>query len=100
MSGSDIAAWFCLCGLVMDGEQPVLVDGTPDVRFFLIPAAQVEVLDTWSDVQGLRGSGSNAVQVVPTVVPQRHPSAAGRMRRPEIATHETKEDEEHGICSR
>ena len=69
MSGSDIAAWFCLCGLVMDGEQPVLVDGTPDVRFFLIPAAQVEVLDTWSDVQGLRGSGSNAVQVVPTVVP-------------------------------
>ncbi len=46
------------CVVQSDGEPELLPNGMPDVRLMLMPAASLEVLDTWS-VAGLRGTGSH-----------------------------------------
>jgi alkylation response protein AidB-like acyl-CoA dehydrogenase len=63
VSGCQVAGRFALASIFMDGDQPRTVDGRPDVRFLVVEPDVVEILDTWSDVQGLRGSGSHAVRV-------------------------------------
>jgi alkylation response protein AidB-like acyl-CoA dehydrogenase len=70
VSGSHLASWFALTGIVQDADGPALIDGRPNIRTFLVPAGSVEVLDTWSDVIGLRGSSSNAVMVHEAFVPE------------------------------
>ena len=55
--------------VVHDGEEPELLPGgAPDVRLMLMPAAAIEVIDTWS-VSGLRGTGSHDMTAVAQLVP-------------------------------
>ena len=64
-SGSPHATWFCE-GAFMPGA-----DGEMEWRFLFIPAAEVEILDTWH-VAGLRGTASNDVMVSDVLVPFEH----------------------------
>jgi alkylation response protein AidB-like acyl-CoA dehydrogenase len=62
-SGCLHSEWVQVGVMVMDGDSPGhRADGGPDWRFAYLPAADVEVVDTW-DTLGLRGTGSNDVVV-------------------------------------
>jgi alkylation response protein AidB-like acyl-CoA dehydrogenase len=69
-SGSPHAGWFSEGGLVVDdaGSPVSRADGRPDWRLFMVPAAEVEILDTWL-VSGLRGTASHDVTVDGALVP-------------------------------
>lgn len=69
-TGSDHVGWFILGGLVVDESAPAGPPvGPPDIRHFVLPKADVQILpDTWN-VSGLRGTGSNDVQVADVFVP-------------------------------
>jgi indole-3-acetate monooxygenase len=55
--------------VVADGGAPRLLEsGRPDIRLVLMPAADVEVIDTWT-VSGLRATGSHDIAVEGLAVP-------------------------------
>jgi alkylation response protein AidB-like acyl-CoA dehydrogenase len=63
VSGSELGTWMVLlCKVQEEGQQR----GT---RFMLIPAADCEIIDTWT-VGGLRGTGSHDVAVHDVFVPR------------------------------
>lgn len=63
-SGCDYASWALLGGLVMGH------DGKPvDFLSVLVPRKDYEVIDVW-DTVGLRGTGSNDIQVEKVFVPE------------------------------
>lgn len=64
-SGSDHCSWAILGGIA-PREQG---DGPPDVRAFLIPRPDYEVIDVWH-VLGLKGTGSNDIVVEDAFVPE------------------------------
>ncbi len=58
-SGCDHSGWMIGNCRLFDGDQPRLrLDGTPVMRFMLLPTAQCEIFDTWHSI-GLRGTGSH-----------------------------------------
>lgn len=60
-SNCEHCDWLMVGCVVSDGEAPrTLAGGRPDVRLVLLPAAEVEVIDTWS-VSGLRATGSHDI---------------------------------------
>ena len=63
------ARWILLTALVMEGTQPRAVNGIPVVIAAIMPARDVEVLDTWHGL-GLRGSDSADVSVRDLFVPR------------------------------
>jgi alkylation response protein AidB-like acyl-CoA dehydrogenase len=68
-SGSQHCAWLmggCLVGGADGPDAPA--DGPPDARVLLLPAAEVEILDTWT-VAGLCGTGSHDMVVTDAFVP-------------------------------
>jgi indole-3-acetate monooxygenase len=72
-SGCGHCDWLMGGCLVADparpGGAPVLLpSGRPDVRLALVPAAHVEIIDTWT-VAGLRGTGSHDFRFVGELVP-------------------------------
>ncbi len=73
-SGIDHCQWVLLGGLV----PPEQAGGAPEYRTFLLPRADIEVLDTW-DTMGLRATGSHDVVVKEAFVPEHrtHKSADG-----------------------
>jgi len=74
VSGCQLSAWFILMCLVHEDDKPRLTpSGTPESRFMLCPAADCEIIDTWT-VGGLRGTGSHDVVVHNLFVPVRHAS--------------------------
>lgn len=84
-SGAPHADWFVNGVLVMEGQGPsgppsgelvprMLENGLPDWRFVWLPAADVEVLDTWW-AAGLRGTGSHHVAAEGVRVPLEHTAA-------------------------
>lgn len=65
-SGVDHARWVILAAIVgMVSTDPPI----PDIRFFMFPKADVQVLDDWH-VFGLRGTGSSSVVVNDVFVPE------------------------------
>src|SRR5690606_11962744 len=65
-SGTDHCQWVVIGGVVADA------DGTPnraDVRHFILPRGDYEILhDTW-EVMGLKGTGSKHLRVKDAFVP-------------------------------
>ncbi len=57
------------CLVEEGGELRKLESGAPDIRFMLFPAAEVEVIDTWT-VAGLRGTGSHDFSIEGASVPE------------------------------
>jgi len=62
-SGINNSDWAMVSGFV-PGAGPA-----PDWRFFLLPASEYEVIDTW-DVVGMRGTGSNTIVTEGVFVPE------------------------------
>lgn len=67
-SGCRHAAWLAARGPVQENGQPKLLDGKPEERFLFVPAAEAEIVDTWS-VRGMRGTGTHHFVVKDVFVP-------------------------------
>ena len=63
-SGVDNSLWNMLGGIVQDGGAP------GEYRIFLLPRSDYRIIDNWH-VMGLRGTGSNDVEVQDAFVPER-----------------------------
>jgi alkylation response protein AidB-like acyl-CoA dehydrogenase len=71
-SGSENADWVLGgCVLMDDGEPLKNPEGQPLTHMMILPAAELEFLDTWH-VTGLRGTGSTDFQVSDVFVPEAH----------------------------
>jgi alkylation response protein AidB-like acyl-CoA dehydrogenase len=76
-SGTQNADWIMGgCQVIRDGEPERLANGTPRSRMMLVPAAEVELLDTWY-VSGLAGTGSTDFAIRDRFVPERHAVGLG-----------------------
>jgi alkylation response protein AidB-like acyl-CoA dehydrogenase len=68
-SGCQHATWLVGHFVVFDGDSPRLQpNGFPETRFGFVPAAEGEILDTWT-TNGLRGSGSHDWMVKDRFIP-------------------------------
>ena len=70
VTGCEDALWCGLGGMVMDGDGPRQVNGRPDIRYFFIPTAELDIEPTWKDAAAMRGTGSNAASVREVFVPE------------------------------
>jgi indole-3-acetate monooxygenase len=69
-SGCHQADWMLGTSVVMAHGTPRLrPDGRPDIRTFILPVGDCEILDTWHTA-GLRGTGSHDWQVADVFVPE------------------------------
>jgi alkylation response protein AidB-like acyl-CoA dehydrogenase len=69
-SGTLNADWVCAgCFFFRDGERIVDERGAPRQHMVLVPAAEVEFLDTWQ-VSGLCGTGSTDFRMSEVLVPE------------------------------
>lgn len=76
-SGTQNADWILAgCRIVREGKPELLADGTPHTRRMIVPAAQVEFLDTWH-VSGLSGTGSTDFALRDVFVPESHVADLG-----------------------
>jgi alkylation response protein AidB-like acyl-CoA dehydrogenase len=58
-TGCRHAAWLAAHAQVIENGQPRLeADGQPERRYFFVPVAETELLDTWH-VRGMRGTGTH-----------------------------------------
>jgi alkylation response protein AidB-like acyl-CoA dehydrogenase len=69
ISGIDFSDWALVCG-----RTPAPEGGKPETRYFAVPRAAYEVVDTWFNA-GMRGSGSNTLVLQNVFVPE-HRSVA------------------------
>lgn len=66
-SGTDACDWVILGGMLADDDGEALVP--PQMRHFILPRADYEIIaDSW-EVMGLKGSGSKDIQVTGAFVP-------------------------------
>jgi indole-3-acetate monooxygenase len=69
VSGCQLSQWFILMCLVQENGKPRMAPAAmPESRFMLCPAADCEIVDTWT-TGGLRGTGSHDVVVKNLFVP-------------------------------
>lgn len=69
-SGSANCRWLLGGAVIMDDGQPRrLPGGAPDHRMMVMPAAEVELIDTW-DAMGMRGTGSGDMAAAGVRVPK------------------------------
>ena len=62
------AEWLFLTALVMEGDQPRMPDGVPQVIGLVLRTQEVEIVDTWHSL-GMRGTDSNDVVIHDVFVP-------------------------------
>ena len=80
-SGCQHSQWLMGTSVIVENDQPrKLPNGYPETRMMIFPAAEAEILDTWS-VSGLRGSGSHDIRVQDVVVPEERAVAYGFGKR-------------------
>lgn len=80
-SGCQHSQWLMGTSVIVDnGEPRTLPNGYPETRMMIFPAAEAEILDTWS-VSGLRGSGSHDIAVQDVFVPEERAVAYGTGKR-------------------
>lgn len=90
VSGIEDSKWAGLQGVVMDGDEPLLVDGVPQSRMFYVPTSEVEIVPTWKNVSAMRNTGSNMVKLKEYYVPaefSRAPDAPALVDRPYFRLH-------------
>ena len=76
-SGTQNADWILAgCQISRDGNPELLLNGTPRSRMMLLPAEQIEFLDTWY-VSGLAGTGSTDFAIRDVFVPESHAVGMG-----------------------
>jgi alkylation response protein AidB-like acyl-CoA dehydrogenase len=68
-SGCHHADWIFAGSLIFEGDKPRMNGPMPEYRLMLMPMSEVSILDTWQ-VSGLRGTGSNDVEVTNVFVPE------------------------------
>ena len=83
-TGSRHASWLAAHARILDDGQPRLMpDGQPARFYLLVPAAEVELLDTWR-TRGMRGTGTHHFAANDVFVPEERafPSTAIPVREP------------------
>jgi alkylation response protein AidB-like acyl-CoA dehydrogenase len=79
-SGCTHADLVYVGAVVHEAGAPVTDGGAPVVRYAVVPAAEVEVLETWHTT-GLAGTGSHDIRVAGTHVPAERTLRLGDLRR-------------------
>lgn len=80
-SGCQHSQWLMGTSVIVENGQPrKLPNGYPETRMMIFPAAEADILDTWS-VSGLRGSGSHDIAVQDVFVPEERSVAYGSGKR-------------------
>jgi alkylation response protein AidB-like acyl-CoA dehydrogenase len=67
-TGCRHAAWVAAHAQVVENGQVRLEHGQPEARYFFVPVAEAELLDTWH-VRGMRGTGTHHFAVSDVFVP-------------------------------
>jgi len=67
-TGCRHAAWVAAHAQVVENGQVRLERGQPEARYFFVPVAEAELLDTWH-VRGMRGTGTHHFAVTDVFVP-------------------------------
>lgn len=65
------AKWIMTLALVMDGDQPKIMNGHPEILGVYMQAADCRIIDTWN-VLGMRATDSNDVEASDVFVPEHH----------------------------
>jgi alkylation response protein AidB-like acyl-CoA dehydrogenase len=76
-TGTDYCDWIILGGIVTDEEGNI--SNPPDMRHFVLPRADYEIVDGTWNVMGLSGTGSKNVRMTDSFVPEYRVVSAMRM---------------------
>jgi alkylation response protein AidB-like acyl-CoA dehydrogenase len=68
-TGCKHASWIAAHVQVIENGEVRQRDGRPEARYCLMPAAQVELIDTWH-TRGMRGTGTHSFEVKDVFVPE------------------------------
>jgi alkylation response protein AidB-like acyl-CoA dehydrogenase len=68
-TGCMHASWMAAHAQVIENGEVRLRNGKPEVRYCLVPRAQVEIIDAWH-TKGMRGTGTNSFEVKDVFVPE------------------------------
>lgn len=69
-TGCRHASWMAAYSQIFENGQPRPdSDGKPESRYLMVPIAEAEIIDTW-EVNGMRGTGTNHVEVKNVFVPE------------------------------
>jgi indole-3-acetate monooxygenase len=68
-TGCKHASWIAAHVQVTENGEVRQRDGKPEARYCLVPAAQVELIDTWH-TKGMRGTGTHSFEVRDVFVPE------------------------------
>ena len=68
-TGCKHSSWIAAHGHIIENGELRKRDGNPETRYFLMPVAQVELLDTWR-TRGMRGTGTHTFEVKDVFVPE------------------------------
>jgi alkylation response protein AidB-like acyl-CoA dehydrogenase len=84
-TGCRHASWMASrAQIVEDGRPRIQEDGEPEIRYFMIPACDAEIIDTW-DVRGLRGTGTHHWAVDDVFVPEERTFSPDAVAGPDYA---------------
>jgi alkylation response protein AidB-like acyl-CoA dehydrogenase len=68
-TGCMHASWIAAHAQVIENGEVRLRNGKPEVRYCLVPRAQVEIIDAWH-TRGMRGTGTHSFDVKDVFVPE------------------------------